>query len=313
MESPYPYLGEAFALLAAVNWAFSLVLFKLSGESIPPLSLSLFKNVVGLALLFVTLGVEFWIAMAADGASGSVEWLSSLHRHDMYILIFSGVIGIALADTLLFFSLNLIGVGLLTIVECIYTPAVILFAWALLCETVAPPQFIGMALILSGVFISSTHKPPADRTRGQLVLGLLLGALALALTAFGIVLVKPLLVTAPLIPATTIRLVAGTVVLVVIMAVSPKRAAHYAVFKPSSVWKVCVPASVFGTYLAMIFWIGGFKYAQAAVAAVLNQTSTIIALIFATLILKEPFTKRKLVAAVLAVSGVLVVMATKSA
>ena len=308
-----PYLGEILALSAAVNWAFALVLFKLSGESIPPLSLSLFKNVIGLGLLAVTLGVQFWIATASGDVSESVTWCLGLHRHEVYMLVFSGVIGIAAADTVLFFALNLIGVGLLTIVECVYTPSVILFAWLLLSEGVAPPQFVGMALILSAVFLSTTHKPPADRTRGQLVLGLLLGALALALTAFGIVLVKPLLVSAPLIPATTVRLVAGTAVLVVIMAVSPKRRSHYAVFKPSVAWKTCIPASVFGTYLAMILWIGGFKYTQASVAAALNQTSTIIALIFATLILREPFTRRKLVAAALAVSGVVVVMVWKPA
>jgi len=59
--------------------------------------------------------------------------------------------------------------------------------------------------------------------------------------------------------------------------------------------------------LAMVFWVAGFKYAPASVAAILNQSSTIIALILATLVLKEPFSIRKFVAAILGISGVLIV------
>ena len=75
----------------------------------------------------------------------------------------------------------------------------------------------------------------------------------------------------------------------------------------SRAWRFSIPASVLGPYVAMICCIAGFKYAQATIAAILNQASTSIALIRATLILKEPFTKRKAVAAVLALGGVLVV------
>ena len=54
--------------------------------------------------------------------------------------------------------------------------------------------------------------------------------------------------------------------------------------------------------------MGGFKYTHASVAAILNQTSVIFALILATLILKEEFTWRKVVAATLALSGVVMIL-----
>jgi hypothetical protein len=41
-------LGQACALLTAIVWGYALVLFKLSGEHIPPLALNLFKSAVGL-------------------------------------------------------------------------------------------------------------------------------------------------------------------------------------------------------------------------------------------------------------------------
>jgi drug/metabolite transporter (DMT)-like permease len=49
------------------------------------------------------------------------------------------------------------------------------------------------------------------------------------------------------------------------------------------------------------------KYTEAGAAAILNQSSTIFILLFATLFLGERFTRRKAVASVLAVGGILMV------
>ena len=292
-----PFLGEICALLAALTWALALVLFKRSGETIEPLSLNLFKNTIAIVLMVISLPV------AGEG----VTILTDLTTRELLILAFSGVIGIALADTVLFYSLNLIGVGLVTIMECAYTPSVIIFAWAMLAEAITTPQYIGGGLVLAGVFISSTHAPPPGRTRRELLGGMLAGAVAVSLMALGIVIAKPILEHAPLLSASLVRLLAGTAVLTVLMLLSRRRRALFSVFKPNPAWRTCIPGAFFGTYLALIFWIAGFKYTKAAIAAILNQTSTVIALIFATLILKETFTKRKFAAAVLALIGVLVV------
>lgn len=292
-----PYLGEICALCAAACWSIALVLFKRSGESVSPLSLSLFKNVVVIVPFLVTLVILGEVTVLPDG----------LTIGDLLILILSGIIGIAIADTILFYSLNVIGVGLVTIAECVYTPTVVLFAWMLLSEEVATQHYVGGALVLSGVFVSSTHKPPAGRTRRQLVLGLIAGAFAISLMSLGIVIAKPVIEKAPTVWAAFVRLAGGTAVLALIMALSAKRAKLFTVFMPSASWKDSIPASLLGTYLAMILWIAGFKYTHATIAAVLNQTSTIMALILASVVLKEPFTKRKCTAALLAIAGVIVV------
>ena len=292
-----PFLGEFCALGAALSWALALVWFKISGESIRPLSLSLFKNVIGIVLLVATL--PFFL--------GGQFGIGDLAPEDIYILILSGVVGIAIADTLLFYSLNIIGVGLLTIMECTYTPAVFLFAVLFHSQQLAVYHYVGGALVLSGVFLSSTHKPPARRTRAQLLVGMLLGVSAMGLMALGIVVAQPIIEEAPLVPVVLIRVLGGTAVLAAFIAARPDRGSLLRVFKPCAAWKTSVPASVCGMYVAMLLWVAGFKYADAAVAATLNQTSTIMALVFAWLILKESFTRRKLAAAGLALSGVLVV------
>jgi DME family drug/metabolite transporter len=56
----------------------------------------------------------------------------------------------------------------------------------------------------------------------------------------------------------------------------------------------------------MLFWLGAFKYADASVASVLNETANIFIVIMAWLFLKEELTKRKIVGVSLTFTGVLV-------
>lgn len=292
-------LGQSCAILTALSWAFAIILFKRSGEHIPPMLLNLFKNAIGLVLLVVTLIVM------GEG----VHTLSAFPREDIGILLISGIIGIALADTLFFHSLNLIGVGIVAIVDCLYSPFVIFFSMVMLSETMTPLGYLGAGLVLGSVLIATGLAPPRNRTRAQLMLGIVLGAVSMALMAYGIALAKLVLDSDdfPLIWATTLRMISGTFILVVLAAASPKRKQLFSVFRPAPIWKHAVPASILGAYLSMILWIAGFKYADASIAAILNQTSTLFAIILATVLLKESFTKRKLAAVLLALTGVLLV------
>jgi drug/metabolite transporter (DMT)-like permease len=68
-----------------------------------------------------------------------------------------------------------------------------------------------------------------------------------------------------------------------------------------------VPATVLGSYLSLMLWIGGMKYTLASIAAILNQSSTVFILILSVILLHERLTKRKIAATLLALAGVLLV------
>jgi len=293
-------IGQACALGTAVTWAIAVVLFKRAGDTVPPLVLNLFKNVVGVLLLAITLVAmgESWSTLAAYPI-----------RH-ILILAISGILGIALADTVFFHALNRCGVGLISIVDCAYSPFVLLFSFIFLGEKLHPIYGLGGLLILAGVFTASRHDPPPGRTRGQIVTGILLGALSMALMAYGIVLAKPILTAGnfPLFWATTIRMLAGTGVLAFILLNRRQRVACARAFRPSANWRTTLPAAVLGAYLSMVLWVAGFKYTLAGLASILNQTSVIFALLLATVMLQERLTRRKLLAVTLALSGVLVIV-----
>lgn len=293
-------IGRICALLTAVSWAAAVVMFKRVGENITPLALNLFKNAVGITLLAITLLV----------IGESFSTLGQYPTRDILILIVSGVLGIAVADTLFFHALNRCGVGLISVVDCTYSPFTLLFSFILLGETLNGFHYAGGALILLGVYTASKHAPPPGRTTGQIVTGMLLGALSMALMAFGIVLAKPILTEKgfPLFWATMIRMFFGTVMLSGALVLPRHRAACAAIFRPSRIWWIGIPGAFLGAYVSMVLWVAGFKYTQAGLASILNQTSVIFALLLATVILHEQLTRRKLLAVAFAITGVIIIV-----
>jgi len=288
-------MGELYALAAAITWGLAVILFKKSGETVAPFALNLFRVVVSLVVLLPLL--------LATGQG----LFRPAPATDYLILALSGIIGIALSDTLFHRALNMIGAGIMAVVDCLYSPFVLLFAWLLLGEMLTLRQALGMVLVITGVFVASRHRPPAHLTPRRLVLGILLGAGAMATVSFAIVIAKPVLERHPVVWATTVRQIACVVVMVPTALLSRRRRAILGVFRPRRDWRYSATGTLLGSCLALLFWIAGMKYAQASLVAILNQTSTIYVLIFATLFLREPFTRRKGLAAAFAVAGILLV------
>lgn len=288
-------MGEIYALACALVWAFAVIFFRKSGETVAPFSLNLFRVTVSCVLFSVT--------MLILGRPLVID----VPVQDYLILIASGVIAIAFSDTLFHMCLNRVGAGLNAIVNTLYSPFIILYAFLMLGERLSWSQFLGMVLIISGVVVASVTRLPDGVSRRDLVIGILLGVVSMATLAFGIVLAKPVLERSDILWATTIRQLGSFAVLLPAALLLPGRRDRFQVFKPRAAWRFTLPGAFLGSYLALILWIGGMKYTTAGNAGILNQTSTIHTLILASLFLKEPFTLRKLLAAVLALGGILLV------
>jgi len=288
-------VGELLALLTALIWAAAVILLKRSGETISPFALNLYRVTVSSALLLPT---------AALAGQASV---SSASLSDIFLLVISGAIGIAVSDTLFHASLNRIGAGISAIIDSLYSPLTVLLAFLFLNERLSAIQFVGMALVLGGVFAAARHEPSHGVAPRQVAVGVLWGVLAMLALAVGIVIVKPVLDRSPLLWAATVRQVGCLAVMFPIALFSRRRAQILGALRPSPVWLHSLPGAVLGSYLGLMCWIGGLKYTNVGVAAILNQSSTIYILILAAIFLKEPFTRRKLVASLVALAGIILV------
>ncbi|MBU0691434.1 DMT family transporter [bacterium] len=291
-----PHLGEIFALSTALIWAFAVILFKKSGETAHPVALNLFKNVLAAVLLVPT--IYLFNGMEA----------ASTQPKDIWIMLLSGALGIGIADTLFFMSLNRLGAALSSIVDCLYSPMVIGLAMIWLGEVLSLWQIAGVLLIIMAVF-EATHMKHADHvTRGRIWMGVLWGALAMASNAIGVVIVKPLLEVSSLLWVTEIRLIGGIATLLVILALNRNRVPILKSLLIQRGWGYLLGGSFTGAYLAMIVWLAGMKYTQASQASALNQTSNVFVFVFAWLFLKERMTAQRIIGIGLAIIGVYLVM-----
>ena len=69
-------------------------------------------------------------------------------------------------------------------------------------------------------------------------------------------------------------------------------------------WPLLLAAAFIGQYVAVLLWVGGYKYAPATVAAILNETSSAFIVLLAALLLREPLTPRKLIGVTCTLAGV---------
>jgi drug/metabolite transporter (DMT)-like permease len=274
-------LGEILALSSGLVWAVAVILFRVSGRKVHPIGINLFKTVLALVIMAPTMLILSEPLFPAVPASTTG------------LLLISGALGVAVSDTLFFHSLNRLGASLVAIG----------LSFLLLGERLSAWQLVGAALVVSAVLTISREKRAEKLDGKNLAVGILYGVLAMFFVAFGIVMVKPVLGSVSVVWATLVRLAGGTLALVLLLPFLRNRRAILKPLADRANWKALVPASFFGSYLSLVMWMGGMKYAKASVAAVLNQLNTIFIVIIAAIFLKERLTGWKIAAVVLAFLG----------
>lgn len=283
-------LGETLAILSALAWSAGVIIYKRLGETIAPTRLNLMKNLIVLGFMAPSLAL----------IGGPPPRLGAA---DLAITLLSGTLGIAVADSLYLTALNRLGAARMGILGNFYSPFVILLSVLFLGERLAPLQIVGFVLVSSGVLVVGARAATTPTEHRELRRGLALGIGSIALMALAIVMVKRILETQPLIWMVALRLFGGVGGLLLLFAwrrESPWSAAGGAPVR----WPVVLAGAFVGQYLSMLFWLGGYKYTSASVAAILNETTSIFIVLLAAAFLGEALTRRKLLGVALTVSGV---------
>jgi drug/metabolite transporter (DMT)-like permease len=283
-------IGELFSILSAAAWAVGVILYRRLGESLPPLQLNFLKNCLVLLMLipaiFLLHGTTF----------------PHFEMQDIVMAVLSGFIGIGIADTLYFRALNELGAGRMGILGNFYSPFVLLLSFIFLEERLNAWQWCGFALVSFGVFLAS--KPNAEEAAkpAHYFRGLMFGLLSIALMAISIVLVKPVLEAQPLLWVTGLRML-GAIVGMVLIATF-RQELHLLKAPKNLRWRPLITAAFMGQFVAMVFWLAGYKFTSASVAAILNETASVFIILLAWLWLKEPPARRALIGVGLTLSGV---------
>lgn len=291
--------GEAFALASALGWAWAVILLRRSGETLPPFELNLFKNVLGFVLLIPTI-------LIVDGLA-----LPGYSLFDLMIVLTSGLLGIALADTWYLRALNLMGASRTGIVASLFSPFVILLSTVFLGERMVSWQWIGFSLVISGVLLVTWRVHRSEVDADDLRRGSLYGVGAMFMMAVGIVMVKEILETRPFLWTVELRMVGGIAGMLVVMMFGGRWQRAKQSFTEPQPWGTVIGASFLAAYVALILWLAGYKLIDASVASALNETNGTFIVLLAWLMLGEKIGRRKLVGVSLTLTGVIVMVSMK--
>lgn len=290
-------LGEAYSLACALAWAIAVILFKKSGESLAPFALNLAKNTMVLPLFAVTV-------LVVEGTQ-----LPAIPIDHLGLILLSGLLGIAAGDMLYLRALNAIGAGRIAVAQTLYSPFVIMLSLAFLGERLSLLQFCGVALVLGGILLVTYSRNQEHADPALLRRGIVWGVLSVLLMALGVVTAKPMLEQHSFLWVVALRVFGGWLGMILIVAARRQFPALIAAYRGVRHWPVIIAAGVTGSYLSMMLWLAGYKYTQASIAAVLNELAAVFILLLAVLVLRERVGLRQWVGMLLALAGVVGVVA----
>lgn len=295
--------GDAYALLTAVSWSFALILFRIGSFKQDTIPLKLVHNAV--ALVFFALSLPLL---------AQPLWMDITFRQWTLVIV-SALLGITIGDTFHMAALRRLGPGRTAVLDCLYSPFVLIFAYLFDREMLTSIELLGASLILFGVGLSALEAPHHQNiSRKDFWIGTLFATLTAASLALCVMMVRDILPQTSVLTMTAYRFLAGTVLLIVwslLRGHSIRYLTQGFSLDRSFGWNVV--AGFLGPYLSTVLWFLGFKYTLAGRAAFLNQSSSIFVLLLARVILKEPLYLHRVLAVVVALIGIVVLTLARSA
>ena len=290
-------MGDLYAVITAVCWSSAVILFDISTKNFTAIQLNVLKNFIGVFGFILTI-ILFSIPSP------------NFSQQDIFTLALSGFLGILIADGLFLESLRRLGSGISAVVSTIYTPTVFIIAFILFNETINLHSYIGGVLVLGGITIS-VFQPPKTIKKRDLYIGILFGIMANILTAYSVLIIKPIMKNNSVIYIALYRFSIGFIfgILINILKSGIKQVIQK--FKQGLTNQYVILGAFLGTYLSVIFWLAGYKYTLAGRAAIYNQLSTVFIIILARVFLKEPMTSKKIIGVSLAIFGAMIVSISK--
>jgi len=299
------HFGEFAALLTAVFWTVTALVFESASRKVGSLSV----NLIRLCLAFVLLTVYSWITrglfLPIDASKYQWVWLS-----------LSGLVGFVLGDLFLFRSYEVISARIAMLIMALAPPIAALISWGALGEHLNAKQGAGMLLTFAGIALvvlkrgvnpdeedfESRHK----KVRLNYPLsGLLLAFGGAVGQAGGLVLSKIGMQNYNVIAAVQIRVITGIVGFTVIFFLFNRWKSLFSAFKNARAIKNISIGAFFGPFLGVSFSLLSIKYTSTGVASAIMSIVPVLIIAPAVFLFKEKFNSKELIGALITVGGVM--------
>jgi len=287
-------VGELASLAAALCWAVGLNLFRRDVRLIGARAVNLFKGVVGCSL--------FLIILVATG-------LPSIEARSITLFAVSGVIGLAIGDSLLFAALAHLGPHRTALLASLAPVFTAIGAWMFRGEALAALRIAGITMAVGGVALVVWLRPHGSEPRRADAVGVLLGVSAALCQAAAVVVSKEAFAGAEFPLASAVLRIGAATLFLAVFALARGELDHQLVrlVAPRALRRLLL-ASLIGTFAGIWLMQIGIAYTDSAVASALHSTMPLFTLPIAYFIAKERIGPRVAVASCLAVAGVVVLL-----
>ena len=283
------------ATLAALCWAVASLI-----------SADVTRTIGGLAFNRLRL---FFVSIMLISYTFYLDTWDTINQDFLVTILFSGIIGIFLGDTLLFVALQKIGPRRNNILFSLAAPFTVILNIVFLNEIMSLINLIGCITVFFGVVIAIAYGNNRDSkhrweiVEGNLSTGVTFGILAALCQAIGLIIMKPILsMGADPIASASLRTAISFIFLSFTFFL------NYEIFKPKTLLTIkilgqSIISGFLGMALGMSLLLIALQKADAGIVATLSSTSPIMILILIWLITKKVPTYGAWIGTVLAIIG----------
>ena len=281
--------------MAALCWAIASLI-----------SADVTRKIGGLAFNRLRL---FFVSIMLIGCTFYLDTWNTINHEFLFTILFSGIIGIFLGDTLLFIALQKIGPRRNNILFSLAAPFTVILNIIFLNEIMSTINLIGCIIVFCGVVVAIAYGNSKDKNHrwevveGNIYLGVSLGIGAALCQAIGLIMMKPILTMgADPIASAALRTAISFVFLAFTFFL------NYKIFntKTNLSFKIVgqsILSGFLGMALGMSLLLIALKYADAGIVATLSSTSPIMILFLIWLLTKKIPTIGAWIGTVLAIIG----------
>ena len=289
-------IGILIGLFTSLLWAISTNVYKSQSKEAKPLAISALKMWAALAVMSVIVILPF-------RTTPFYVPLDSL-----IFLILSVTIGLVIGDSIYLISQERIGVSYAYPIANTYPILTYVIAIFLVNETVLLSRFVGIIVAVIGIALISRAQAASGESSGARkfdALGIGVSFLAAICWASGSVLLQMGVTNIDPIDANFVRMFFGGAIFIPVFLGLVKRGMPLPTRRAT---KIVLAAGFLGMTIGSLLYTFTVKLIGASIAALLGSMSPLYAVPISVFFLKEKFSPKSLVGAVLTVLGVVLVV-----
>ena len=284
-------IGFVAALASAASWAFCTVMFDRIGKVIPFAGITFLKGTFSIILMA-------FLTMFMGG-------FTSLTLEEGFYLALSGIIGIAIGDTLFFRSLQDLGAKVQVLYFMLGQIVTMFLSFLVLNEVLTLWQYIGALILLIGILIVTWGKQEDHPNKRRGIIG---GFLSILCFSVSTIMVKIYIGHIDVVTATFYRMVFGTIVVMFVGVTSKKIVTWVSPLRDRKILALFLINVIVLTLGGFLLSMLAIKNISVSLASILSTTEPIFVLLFAWLINKEKATRNELMGAVITILGLLMII-----